>query len=536
METDFWLKKLNNVVCDIMVKISIIIPVYNSEQYLEETITSVINQTCKDIEIICVNDGSTDSSAQILDALSKKYDCIRVLNQKNQGSGKARNYGMDEAKGEYIGFLDADDIFIDEKSLDLLYYVADKNNADMVCGNLKKLTHDRVLLDNPNCPERNYYCFDEFCTIEPNEYGVPWAFYKNIYKKSFLDENNIRFKDLIRGQDPVFLADILAKVDVVYGVPVDFYAYMFPVPGRPYSKVNTPTKKLHYITHYKDTFDIFEEAGLNPLSEYYKPKFIKYLNYSIKSRSLDIYDMVMDVFGKDNNYFVNFQDEYDYFRVFHILNKVMAEETQEYFLEAKEQLNKIDVFDNEILPKKLVENVELLNACKSFDDYKGRYLEFNLRNMKNETKNLKKKNERFQRNLKYRQKLLNRKFNLFFMKYNNLSKESKRDYYNGLKEDFISLKNHEFYDDYMENFDDFNKKFFESVINSQNFEEFDLYYENTRLDHQNNKLKRKLNDLIKENKEIANSKYGEELDNLIRENSELSAANRDLKIKFFKNG
>ena len=79
------------------------------------------------------------------------------------------------------------------------------------------------------------------------------------------------------------------------------------------------------------------------------------------------------------------------------------------------------------------------------------------------------------------------------MKYNNLSEESKRDYYNGLKEDFISLKNHEFYDDYMENFDDFNKKFFESVINSRNFEEFDLYYENTRLDHQNKKLQRKLN-------------------------------------------
>ena len=514
-----------------MVKISIIIPVYNSEKYLEETINSVLKQTLNDIEIICVNDGSTDNSAQILESLSNKHECIRVFNQKNQGSGKARNYGMDEAKGEYIGFLDADDIFVDEKSLELLYDVANRNNADMVCGNLKKLTQRRVLMDNPNCPEHNYYCFDEFCTIEPIKYGVPWAFYKNIYKKSFLDENNIRFRDLIRGQDPVFLAEILAQVDVIYGVPVDFYAYMFPIPGRPYSKVNNPTKKLHYIRHYKDTFDIFEDVGLYPLSEYYKPKFIKYLNYSIKSRSLEIYELVMEVFGKDNNYFVNFQEEYDYFRVFHILNKILVENNSDYFFEAKDELNTINIFDNEIIPKKLLETVELLNACNSYEEYKEKYLEFNLSYIKNETTKLNKKNKQFQRNLRYRQKLLNRKFNLFFIKYNNLPEASKLVYYYDLKEDFISIKNQDFYDDFMENLNDFNKKFFENVINSQSFEEFDLFFENTKLKNQNEKLKRKLNNLIKDNKKIEESICLDEQDKLNHENSKLNEMNKDLKIK-----
>ena len=517
-----------------MVKISIIIPVYNSEKYLEETIVSVINQTLKDIEIICINDGSTDNSLQILETLSKKYNVVKILNQKNQGSGKARNYGMDEAKGEYIGFLDADDIFVDEKSLELLYGVAKKNNAKMVCGNLKKLTHDRVLLDNPNCPEGNYYCFDEYCTIEPNDYGVPWAFYKNIYKRSFLDENNIRFKDLIRGQDPVFLADILANVDVVYGVPVDFYAYMFPVPGRPYSKVNTPTKKLHYITHYKDTFDIFEDAGLYPLSEQYKPKFIKYLNYSINSRSLDIYEMVMDVFGKDNDYFVNFQDEYDYFRVFHILNKIIAMDDEVYFYRAQDELMNIDVSNNKKIPKTLLKNVELVNSCNSFDEYKTEYLKFNLNALNQKTDYLNKKNKQFQGNWNYRKKLLNRKFNLFFVKYHNLPDESKLDYYNQLKKDFLTLKNHEFYDDYMENFNEFNKRFFENVINSQNFEEFDMFFKNVKLENQNIKLKRKLNKIVKDNERITESEIWDKYDKLNQENSKLTSINNELKIKYLK--
>lgn len=517
-----------------MVKISIIIPVYNSEKFLEETINSVINQSLKDIEIVCINDGSTDNSSQILERLSEKHSCITVLNQKNQGSGKARNYGMDEAKGEYIGFLDADDIFVDEKSLELLYDVANKNDADMVCGNLKKLTQDRVLLDNPNCPEGNYFCFDEYCTIEPNDYGVPWAFYKNIYKKSFLDENKIRFKDLIRGQDPVFLADILANVDVIYGVPVDFYAYMFPVPGRPYSKVNNPTKKLHYITHYKDTFDIFENAGLYPLSEHYKPKFIKYLNYSIRSRSLEIYDLVMDVFGKNNNYFVNFQDDYDYFRVFHILNKIMAEKTEFYFSEAKEELSNINVADNKVIPKKLVDTVELLNSCKSFYEYENKYLEFNLDYLKKETINLNNKTKRFQGYWDYRKKLLNRKFNLFFIKYNNIPDESKVDYYNDLKEDFITIKNHSLYDVYMENLNDFNKRFFKNVIKSQSFEEFDLFFKIVKLENQNKKLNKKVNNLVKSNKEISDSEIWDEYKNVSSDNAELNNINRNLKNKLFK--
>ena len=353
-----------------MVKVSIIMPVYNGSKFLEKSIRSVMSQSFKDIELICVDDGSEDNSLEVLNGFAEKYDCIRVLTQENQGSGKARNYGMDESKGDYIGFIDADDEFVDKDSLEKLYAAAVKYDADLVSGNLKKLTQDRVMVDNPNCVEDNYYCFDKDCVISPEEYGVPWAFYKNLYKRSFLNENDIRFRDLIRGQDPVFMAEVLAKVDKVYGVKTDFYAYMFPVPGKPYLKVNSSLKKLHYTKHYKDTFDIYEDAGMYAASEKYKPKLIKYFNYSMKENDLEIFEITMKLFGSINHYFDNFKEEFDKFKMHHMLNKLDIEDSEEYFDVVKDELSKIDIATNTKLSNTQVRKILVIQNSSSFDDYK----------------------------------------------------------------------------------------------------------------------------------------------------------------------
>jgi glycosyltransferase involved in cell wall biosynthesis len=99
-----------------MPKVSVIIPVYNVEAYLRQCLDSVVNQTLKDIEMICVDDGSTDSSAEILKEYAKKDERIRVLTQSNSGAGAARNAGLVSAKGKWLYFLDGDD-FIDEHCL-----------------------------------------------------------------------------------------------------------------------------------------------------------------------------------------------------------------------------------------------------------------------------------------------------------------------------------------------------------------------------------------------------------------------------------
>lgn len=115
-----------------MPKISVIIPVYNVEKYLRPCLDSVLVQTFKDFEVICVNDGSTDNSAQILAEYERKDDRIKIINQENQGLSMARNNGLTQAQGKYIYFMDSDDA-IHPQTLEILYFFITKYNADMVC-------------------------------------------------------------------------------------------------------------------------------------------------------------------------------------------------------------------------------------------------------------------------------------------------------------------------------------------------------------------------------------------------------------------
>ena len=107
--------------------ISIIVPIYNVEKYLSKCIDSIINQTLENIEIILVNDGSTDSCAEIIESYANKDNRIKVIHKKNGGQSSARNMGLDIAKGEYIGFVDSDDYV----SLDLYKDVIESFNSDI---------------------------------------------------------------------------------------------------------------------------------------------------------------------------------------------------------------------------------------------------------------------------------------------------------------------------------------------------------------------------------------------------------------------
>ena len=114
-----------------MPKVSLIIPVYNVENYIEKCLNSVVNQTLKDMEVIIVNDGSKDSSKQKIEKYLKKYPRIKYIEKENGGLSDARNYGMQYATGEYIAFLDSDD-YVEETMYEEMYNVAQKEAADMV--------------------------------------------------------------------------------------------------------------------------------------------------------------------------------------------------------------------------------------------------------------------------------------------------------------------------------------------------------------------------------------------------------------------
>ena len=157
--------------------LSIIIPVYNSEKYLEECLTSVVNQSLKDFEIICVNDGSTDNSLKILEKFGAQDSRIRIINQQNQGQGYARNAGLEAAAGDYVGFIDSDD-YISPDFYEKLY----KYIGDIILSTKRKYLIDGKL------KTKDFKAKDKNSLIMKN-----CNIYNKIYSKEFLLNNNIKF-------------------------------------------------------------------------------------------------------------------------------------------------------------------------------------------------------------------------------------------------------------------------------------------------------------------------------------------------------
>ena len=328
-----------------MVKISIIMPVYNGYRFLIKSIESVSNQTLKDIELICVDDGSTDKSLERLNELKEKYDFIKVISQDNQGSGKARNTGLDKATGEYIAFLDADDIFIDENALEKMYDAAINNNSNIVSANLQFITNSYKIKDNPHYFRGDYNCFYDESEISPNDYGIPYAFYKNIFKKEFLDSNNIRFPDLLRGQDPVFLSEVFANTETIHTLPLNLYGYNYSIGGGVNKKVNNYEKKESYIKHFKLSCDILKEANLTEISNQYKTHFSKYLNWDVNNLDEDIFKIFKELFSIFTDYFDDDDENFQMFNIGYSSFNLYHSDSQDYYNEIKDKFSTLNVED-----------------------------------------------------------------------------------------------------------------------------------------------------------------------------------------------
>lgn len=329
-------------------------PVFNAENFLESSCQSLFNQTLKDIELICVDDGSTDNSLAKLYELQEIYGSIKIFTQENQGSGKARNYGMDNANGEYIAFLDADDVFVDADALEKMYDFGVKHNANMVGGNLKRISLDGNLEENFNYKDGNYAYFSDFDIISPEEYGIPWAFYKNIFKTEFLNKFNIRFPDLKRGQDPVLLAEVLVNIDEIAVVPVDLYGYNYAVGGGANSKVDDYTKKYDFIKHYRDTFEILENAGFFSVSNKYKEKLAIHLRLNQNKNDMEMQEIVWEIFS-DNVYYDKFKEKLFNMTIDNKLVNINETNLDEYYKFIKHSFFSMLCVDNFFLSYDLLE-------------------------------------------------------------------------------------------------------------------------------------------------------------------------------------
>ena len=365
-------------------------PVYNNEEYLMDAVQSILDQTMSDIELICVDDGSTDGSLDILNGLSSKYDFIQVFSQENQGSGSARNKGLDVAKGEFIAFLDSDDIYIDNNALKVMYDTAKLHDADIVSANLSSFTPKRNLLNKRhNC--NKHICFDDYCEISPKDYGIPWSFYRNIFKREVIEEYHIRFPDLLRGQDPVFLVEFLSKVDKIYGVPISFYGYMISPPGT--NLLNTSKKKYHYLIHYKEVFALFDQNNFEVSSKKYKKSLINLLKSYNSNRDFEFYELFLDVFKDNKSCLEDYQNDLDSIYFTYLFNKMLIEDSQEYFVFVKNELEGYKFWQNNKITKSLLQEINLINYYDLYSEFKVEYLELSYNINQRENKSLKKVNK-----------------------------------------------------------------------------------------------------------------------------------------------
>ncbi len=191
-------------------KISVIIPVYNVEKYLRECLDSVINQTFRDIEIICINDGSTDNSLNILEEYKRIDKRIKIIHQKNKGMSVARNNGMKIAKGKYICFVDSDD-WVDKKMCELFYLISKKNNLDILVGGSNLIYERRVLRKIVKTDSRyslsNLKTFDNeifYWKNINNLFQINLCVWGKLYKKDFLKKINISFPEGMFHEDYLF--------------------------------------------------------------------------------------------------------------------------------------------------------------------------------------------------------------------------------------------------------------------------------------------------------------------------------------------
>ena len=204
-------------------KISVIIPIFNMDAYLPCCLDSVIAQTLTDIEIICINDGSTDYSQQILNECAWKDSRIKVLSHTNHGVAYSRNRGIDSAKGEFLYFLDPDDYLPDEKVLFDLYTAA-KQNQVLICGGSFREVNGGHVIENWD-GNLSKYTFEKDGLIEYKNYQFDYGWVRFIYDRKFLIYNDIKIPPYKFFEDPVFFVKAMHYAQKFYALKRCTYSY-----------------------------------------------------------------------------------------------------------------------------------------------------------------------------------------------------------------------------------------------------------------------------------------------------------------------
>lgn len=230
-------------------KISIVVPIYNVEQYLERCVDSLINQTYTDIEIILVNDGSTDSSLEICKRYQQLDDRIIVIDKTNGGLSDARNFGLEKATGDYVLFVDSDD-FVSEETCEK-FVAKTMGNPDIISGDAKVIYEDRTNFMRRLMSEEEECDGETFLERELANGTMYMAAWLNLYKRSFLQENKLSFEKGLLHEDEEFTPRAFLKAKKVKCINFDFYHYVIRENSLSTKKDLSKNAKHLYSTLYK---------------------------------------------------------------------------------------------------------------------------------------------------------------------------------------------------------------------------------------------------------------------------------------------
>lgn len=318
-----------------MPSISVIIPIYNVEDYLEESLNSVLNQSFKDFEVICVNDGSTDGSLKILNKFKEKDVRIKIINQKNLGNGGARNTGLKHAIGEYVYFFDADDILL-PNALEMMYDNITFNKSDIVIFKTIWMPEGKPLNYTPLFPFDKIFPNEDFnnftFTYKEIKYYVmnsgSFAVWAKFYKKEFLE----KYKEYLVFPEHTAFADVRFHVaSVILASKISFlneFLYKYRLENQN-SVTNTKSNRWN-IFHVVDSVEEF-------------------------------------LIKTDN--FEEFKNEFAKFKIYQLLHHMTTADSQELFFEkVHEEFLKFDINDLK-LPKDYKGRWQLVIESKNYFDY-----------------------------------------------------------------------------------------------------------------------------------------------------------------------
>lgn len=294
-------------------KISVIVPIYNSSITLDRTLNSIVNQTYIDLEIILVNDGSTDNSLEICKKYVRRDNRIIIVNQKNKGVSEARNHGIDVSTGDFISFVDSDDI-LDLDFFEKLHNNFEIFNSDIVVSNVRCITNDSEFF-----PYKSFYYKKECSKKQFIKMLLNFEFGNAVWGKLFTKKciKNVKFKNIDVNEDFIFFWDAILRAKKFSFNFETYYGYCIDT-NKSLTKNGFNKDNMFLIEHIEDVKDFVKcnyPNLINDLINYYNAMLLHnlviYYNYICTTNNNNLYlDEIKEMLNKTknikkiNNYFL----------------------------------------------------------------------------------------------------------------------------------------------------------------------------------------------------------------------------------------